>query len=85
MVKLPYWFLDKLADLGIRTVEVHPDEWGAVNCLAVRPGKVIMPGPSPRTAERLNRLGVEVIEIDYSEVEKGGGGVHCSTLPLIRG
>lgn len=84
IVKLPYWFIDEVADLGIRMVEVHPEEWGAVNCLAVRPGRVIMPAPSPRTSELLSSYGIEVIEHDYSELEKGGGGIHCSTLPLMR-
>lgn len=84
IVKLPYWFIDEVVSLGIRMVEVHPEEWGAVNCLAVRPGKVIMPAPSPRTAERLSALGIEVIEHEYGEIEKGGGSIHCSTLPLMR-
>ncbi len=84
IVKLPYWFIDEVAELGIRMIEVHPEEWGAVNCLAVRPGRVIMPAPSLRTAERLSSVGVEVIEHDYSEIEKGGGSLHCSTLPLMR-
>ena len=37
-----------------------------------------------RTADRLDKAGVEVIPIDYSELHKHGGGIHCSTLPLIR-
>ena len=84
IVKLPYWFIDEVAALGIRIVEVHPEEWGALNCLAVRPGKVIVPAPSPRTSERLTAVGIEVIEHVYNEIEKGGGSIHCSTLPLMR-
>jgi N-dimethylarginine dimethylaminohydrolase len=36
------------------------------------------------TAERLRQAGVEVIAIDYAECQLNGGGLHCSTLPLIR-
>jgi N-dimethylarginine dimethylaminohydrolase len=25
-----------------------------------------------------------VIMIDYDELPKAGGGIHCSTLPLVR-
>ena len=42
--QLPYWFLEKLKELGIKTVEVTPQDSGwIINCLAVRPGRVIMP------------------------------------------
>jgi N-dimethylarginine dimethylaminohydrolase len=27
---------------------------------------------------------VEVVALDYSECQHAGGGIHCSTLPLIR-
>ncbi|HEY8417021.1 MAG TPA: arginine deiminase family protein [Limnochordales bacterium] len=85
ITRLPYWFLDLLKELGIRTVEVHPeDDPRTVNCLAVRPGRVIMCTGSERTQERLAKLGIEVIPIEYDEVHKGGGGIHCSTLPLVR-
>ena len=51
----PYPFLQKLEDLGIRTVEVsEQDERRVVKCLAARPGRVIMPrGLSNRTADRV--------------------------------
>jgi len=83
---LPYWFLRKLESLGIRTVEIceQDSEW-VVNCLAVRPGRIIMPlGLSDKTRKTLDGLGVEVIEIPYDKVQLNGGGIHCSTCPLIR-
>jgi N-dimethylarginine dimethylaminohydrolase len=84
--QLPYWFLEKLKELGIRTVEVSEQDNGwIVNCLAVRPGRVIMPhGISNRTMDKLGALGVEVIQIPYDKVQLNGGGIHCSTSPLIR-
>ncbi|MGH3059954.1 MAG: arginine deiminase family protein, partial [Gaiellaceae bacterium] len=38
----------------------------------------------PYTAERLERRGIDVIPIPYSEIQKNGGGIHCSTMELIR-
>lgn len=84
VTRLPYWFLDTLTSLGIQAIHVWPTEWKAVNCLAVRPGRVILPAGCPRTRERLSHAGVESIEVPYDEILKNGGGIHCSTLPLIR-
>lgn len=84
VTRLPYWFLDVLRHLGIRPVHVWPTEAHAVNSLAVRPGKILISEGCPRTRERLLEAGVESVEIAYSEIRKNGGGIHCSTLPLIR-
>jgi N-dimethylarginine dimethylaminohydrolase len=81
---LPYWFLDRLGELGIEGVWCHPDERWAINALAVRPGRIIMSDGNPRTAERLEQRGVEVVVVPYDEIEKNGGGVHCSTMELRR-
>jgi len=83
---LPFWFLEKLKEIGVRTVEItrQDDPW-IVNCLAVRPGRVIMPrGISNQTMDRLGGLGVSVVQIDYDKVQLNGGGIHCSTCPLVR-
>lgn len=82
--RLPYWFLDTLKELDIRPIHVWPGEQKAVNCLAVRPGRVIIAANCPHTVERLNQAGVETVEIPYDEIHKNGGGIHCSTLPLVR-
>jgi len=85
-VQLPFWFLQKLEELEITCIEVHPDDpVSTVNCLAIAPGKVIMSaGISPATQSRLDALGVEVIQVAYENMYLGGGGIHCSTCPLIR-
>lgn len=84
MTRLPYWFLDELKMLGIEPVHVWPGEGHAVNSLAVRPGRILISEGCPRTRERLEQAGVETVEVEYSEVRKNGGGIHCSTLPLVR-
>lgn len=81
----PYDYLTALWDLGIETVEVHPDEPWACNMLALAPRKVIVPDHLPRTAELLERKhGVEVIPVTYREISKNGGSLHCSTMELER-
>ena len=84
--RTPYWVLDTLRELKIRWVEVHhADNPRVVNCLAVRPGKVLLAiNNGDGTAERLVDHGVEVVPLDYSESQQNGGGIHCSTLPLVR-
>lgn len=83
---LPFSFLERLKDLGIRTVEMTPEDNGwVVNGLAVRPGRVLMPeGISARTRDALESHGVEINILPYDKVQLNGGGIHCSTCPLIR-
>jgi N-dimethylarginine dimethylaminohydrolase len=83
---LPFWFLEKLKELKIRQIEVCPDDqnW-VINCLAVRPGHVIAPeGISPRTMDKFAEAGITTRVVPYDKVALGGGGIHCSTSPLIR-
>jgi len=82
---LPWWFLDRLKEMGIKLVDADPRDGGmGVNCIAVSPGRVIMSSHAKYTADCLDAAGVEVIMVDYDEIHKNGGGIHCSTLPLIR-
>ncbi len=83
--EIPWWLVDKIEELGIQIIDADPrDGWSGVNCLAVRPGRVIISSHAKRSAERLDKAGVEVVMVDYDELPKAGGGIHCSTLPLIR-
>jgi N-dimethylarginine dimethylaminohydrolase len=81
---LPYDFLVTLRQLGIETIEAaRGEEWG-LNLLCLRPGRVLMAEGSPRTGELLSNAGIEVVTIPYDEIQKNGGGVHCSTIELVR-
>src|SRR5262249_17081587 len=84
--RTPYWFLDTLADLKTRWAELPPaDDPRVLNCIAVRPGKVLLAiNNGDATAERLVDHGVEVVPLSYGECQRNGGGIHCSTLPLVR-
>ena len=81
---LPYWFLDRLRALGIEPVPCPDGEEWAINSLALAPGRILMCDRYPRTRELLERRGMEVVAIPYDEIQKGGGGVHCSTMELVR-
>lgn len=84
--QLPYWFLQKLKELGIRTVEATPgDDGWIVNCLAIAPGRLLMPeGASHETLDRLAKLDIDIRIVPYDKMHLNGGGIHCSTCPLTR-
>ncbi len=84
--RLPYWFLEKLAELGIEAIPIdfRDNAVAAINNLAIAPGKLIMDSSANWTADALATRGLTVIPIPYEECRKHGGGIHCSTLPLIR-
>jgi N-dimethylarginine dimethylaminohydrolase len=81
---VPYWFLARLGELGIEPIWCHPNELWAINSLALSPGRVLMSDGHPYTADRLRERGVDVTTIPYDEIEKNGGGIHCSTSELVR-
>ena len=47
-------------------------------------GSSCLGGISNRTADTLAAMDIEIIEIDYDKVQLNGGGIHCSTCPLVR-
>jgi len=81
---LPYFFLERLEQLGIEAIWCDPEELWAINSLVLAPGRVLMCEGYPRTAEQLEKRGVEVTTIPYWEIQKNGGGIHCSTMELLR-
>ena len=83
---LSFTFLEKLKELGIHAIEMtqNDNRW-IVNGLAIAPGRVIMPeGISDETGTQLEKAGVEILTVAYDKVQLNGGGIHCSTSPLIR-
>jgi N-dimethylarginine dimethylaminohydrolase len=81
----PYDYMSALWDLGIETVNVHPDEEWATNSLVLDRRRAIVPAHLPRTAELLaDRHNVEIVPLEFRELLKNGGGLHCSTMELQR-
>jgi len=83
---VPFDFLEYLKEIGVRLIEVSPDEAKnyACNTLAISPGKVLMHEGFSASRRKLERQGVDVIPVEMEEFKKAGGGPHCATAPLIR-
>lgn len=82
---LPFWFLDLMEKRGYKIIETDRDDpFLTNNCLTLEPGKVLFSAKGTRTIRNLQAAGVEVIPVDISEINKLGGGIHCSTLPILR-
>ncbi len=55
-----------------------------VDFIAIKPNLVIQPAGNPRCQELLEKHGVKVITIPYSEMLKGSGGIYSVTAVLKR-
>jgi dimethylargininase len=64
---------------GYEWIDVAPEEPHAANVLAFG-NKVILPASFPRTRERIEARGFEVIPLDISELQKAESGLTCSSL-----
>ncbi|BAS28544.1 arginine deiminase [Limnochorda pilosa] len=61
------------------------EQWAdSTNVLAVAPGQVIAYDRNEATNRTLQRAGIEVLEIEGSELVRGRGGPRCMSLPLDR-
>ena len=76
-------FLEKHYDL----VEVTRAEMNSleINIFTLDARRVILRERSDRLCALLESRGVEVFRVDYSEVAKFPGSLHCATLPIQRG
>ncbi len=55
-----------------------------INTFSISPKKIVMQERSTRLASLLEKKGVEIIFLDYSEVLKLPGSFRCTTLPIER-
>ena len=82
-----YSFVRYLKRRNFKIVEVPPKEYWhlAVNGVTLRPGKVVLNAGSRKTSKALEREGIDVISVDFSESHKFAiAGLHCATLELVR-
>ncbi len=81
--------------LGLRRLEMIPTGGDAIgrlreqwddgnNTLALEPGVVVAYQRNQETNRRLREAGIEVIELDASELCRGRGGSRCMTQPILR-
>jgi N-dimethylarginine dimethylaminohydrolase len=75
-----------LADRQIRTIRASYAEVMAMSCnlLSLGGDRVISPAHSTRLNAALRAEGVEVLDPALDEFARGGGSVHCMTMPLRR-
>ena len=76
----PAW-VDARAFWAFERIEVHAEEPWAANALAVGES-VLYAAAFPRTRERLIARGLDVRNVDLSELAKAEGGVTCCSLVL---
>jgi N-dimethylarginine dimethylaminohydrolase len=82
-----YGFVRYLMRNDWKVVEVPPEEYWDLACngITLAPGKVLVNAGSPRVVGQLEELGIEVIQVDFSESQRFAiAGLHCATLELIR-
>jgi N-dimethylarginine dimethylaminohydrolase len=83
---LPTRLAQLLEERGVELVPVPDDEFGSMgsNVLALAPRVALAVEGNPRTRERMERAGVEVLTYRGEELSKGDGGPTCLTRPLLR-
>ena len=75
----------RVVSTGGDSFQASREQWDdANNVVAIEPGVVVAYAKNTRTNANLRREGIEVIEIEGSELGKGRGGCHCMTCPLQR-
>jgi dimethylargininase len=74
----PHW-IDRAAFARFTIVEVDGAEPAAANALRLH-DRIIISSSYPRTAERIERLGLKVCAVEASEVAKAEGAVTCCSL-----
>jgi N-dimethylarginine dimethylaminohydrolase len=83
---LPTRLAQLLEEREVELVEVPDEEFASMgsNVLGLAPRVALAVEGNPRTRERMERAGVEVLTYRGEELSKGDGGPTCLTRPLLR-
>lgn len=86
-IRIPWDIWSVLKNMGFKILEA-PDSMEiqnlALNVVALEPGSVAMASGFPVTKKFLEENGIEVKEVDVTELRKGWGSLHCMTAILKR-
>lgn len=84
-----YDVVDALKRKGIKVLEAPSEhevrQKFGINFVALKPGVVVQAEGAPQCRELLEKNGVKVIPVDFTEIVKGRGAIHCVTGFLKRG
>ncbi|HOE56990.1 MAG TPA: arginine deiminase [Bacillota bacterium] len=70
---------------GGDSITAAREQWNdSTNTLAIAPGVVVTYSRNEASNEVLRENGIEVLEIDGSELVRGRGGPRCMSMPLVR-
>ena len=87
--QVPYDVCDVLKKKGYKLLEcpsqIEAKQTFAINFVAIKPGQIVMPAGNPRSQELLEKNGIDVIPVEFDEIMKGFGAIHCCTAFLKRG
>ena len=87
--QVPYDVVEYLLEHGYHVIDSPSQEEArfslGLNIVALRPGVVIQAQGNPKTRKALEENGVEVISLEFDEILKGWGSVHCCSATLARG
>jgi N-dimethylarginine dimethylaminohydrolase len=84
---LDYETHDWLVRHGYQIAQVDRDEqilYAPANVVVLEPGRVIMCREATRAVAAVRNLGVDVVEVSYTEFPKAAGSLHCSTMEVYR-
>ncbi|HUG75143.1 MAG TPA: arginine deiminase [Acidimicrobiia bacterium] len=84
--------IEEVLDRKMRIIATGGDDIGQLreqwndgnNTLALEPGVVLAYARNTETNQRLRDEGIEVLELDASELVRGRGGSRCLTQPIER-
>ncbi|QXM06795.1 arginine deiminase [Crassaminicella indica] len=77
--------VDFIQSGGGDEVTAAREQWNdSTNTLAIAPGVVITYNRNEASNETLRKHGIEVVEIEGSELVRGRGGPRCMSMPLMR-
>ncbi|KAB3532491.1 arginine deiminase [Alkaliphilus serpentinus] len=82
-LKLPA--VDLIQSGGGDEITAAREQWNdSTNTLALAPGRVVTYNRNEASNETLRNHGIEVVEIEGSELVRGRGGPRCMSMPLVR-
>ena len=59
-------------------------QWLSMNTFALGPNTICVEGGETAYQEQLDKMGIEVVPVDYQHVIPYGGSLHCTTLDIYR-